>query len=129
MRDCDDSDRCTIGIDTSGVRLHRRGYRTEAGDAPLRETLAAGVLALTKTMGKELAKHNFAVNAVTPAVAKTTIALSQAPDFLKMIISKIPCRRILKLSEVASMICWLATKENSFTTGAVFDLSGGQATY
>ena len=91
--------------------------------------MKAGVLALTKSMGKELASHNIAVNAVTPAVAKTAMALSQAPDFLKMILSKIPRGRMLELSEAASMICWLATEENSFTTGAVFDLSGGRATY
>ena len=97
--------------------------------APAYSSMKAGVLALTKSMGKELAKHNIAVNAVTPAVAKTTMALSQAPDFLKMIIAKIPRGRMLELSEAASMICWLATEENSFTTGAVFDLSGGRATY
>jgi len=89
----------------------------------------AGVLALTKSLGKELAKYDIAVNAVTPAVAKTTMALSQDPDFLKMILAKIPRGRMLELSEAASMICWLATAENSFTTGSVFDLSGGRATY
>lgn len=97
--------------------------------APAYSSMKAGVLALTKSMGKELAKHNIAVNAVTPAVAKTTMALSQSTDFLKMILSKIPRGRMLELSEAASMICWLATEENSFTTGAVFDLSGGRATY
>jgi 3-oxoacyl-[acyl-carrier protein] reductase len=89
----------------------------------------AGVIALTKSLGKELAKYDIGVNAVTPAVAKTTMALSQDPDFLKMILSKIPRGRMLELSEAAAMICWLATEENSFTTGAVFDLSGGRATY
>ena len=98
-------------------------------NAPAYSSTKAGVLALTKSMGKELATYNIAVNAVTPAVAKTTMALSQAPDFLKMILSKIPRGRMLELSEAASMICWLATEENSFTTGAVFDLSGGRATY
>ena len=97
--------------------------------APAYSSMKAGVLALTKSMGKELAKHNIAVNAVTPAVAKTAMALSQAPDFLKMILAKIPRGRMLELSEAASMICWLSTEENSFTTGAVFDLSGGRATY
>ena len=89
----------------------------------------AAVLALTKSLGKELAGRNIAVNAVTPAVAKTTMALSQAPDHLAYILAKIPRGRMLELSEAASMICWLATEENSFTTGAVFDLSGGRATY
>jgi NAD(P)-dependent dehydrogenase (short-subunit alcohol dehydrogenase family) len=97
--------------------------------APAYSSTKAAVLALTKSMGKELASYNISVNAVTPAVAKTTMALSQDPDFLKMILSKIPRGRMLELSEAASMICWLATEENSFTTGAVFDLSGGRATY
>lgn len=97
--------------------------------APAYSSTKAGVLALTKSMGKELATYNISVNAVTPAVAKTTMAMSQAPDFLKMILAKIPRGRMLELSEAAAMICWLATEENSFTTGAVFDLSGGRATY
>lgn len=97
--------------------------------APAYSSTKAAVLALTKSMGKELASYNISVNAVTPAVAKTTMALSQDPDFLKMILSKIPRGRMLELSEAASMICWLATEESSFTTGAVFDLSGGRATY
>jgi NAD(P)-dependent dehydrogenase (short-subunit alcohol dehydrogenase family) len=98
-------------------------------NAPAYSSTKAAVLALTKSLGKELAGYDIAVNAVTPAVAKTTMALSQAPDFLKMILAKIPRGRMLELTEAASMICWLATSENSFTTGAVFDLSGGRATY
>ena len=97
--------------------------------APAYSSMKAGVIALTKSLGKELAKHDIAVNCVTPAVAKTTMAMSQDPEFLKMILSKIPRGRMLELGEAASMICFLATKENSFTTGAVFDLSGGRATY
>ncbi len=97
--------------------------------APAYSSTKAGVIALTKSLGKELAKHNIGVNCVTPAVAKTTMSMSQDPEFLKMILSKIPRGRMLELSEAASMICWLATEENSFTTGAVFDLSGGRATY
>jgi 3-oxoacyl-[acyl-carrier protein] reductase len=97
--------------------------------APAYSSTKAAVLALTKSMGKELAGYNIGVNAVTPAVAKTTMALSQDPDFLKMILSKIPRGRMLELSEAASMICFLASAENSFTTGGVFDLSGGRATY
>ncbi|QEN88865.1 SDR family oxidoreductase [Labrys sp. KNU-23] len=97
--------------------------------APAYSATKAGVLALTKSLGKELAKYDISVNAVTPAVAKTTMAMSQDPEFLKMILSKIPRGRMLELAEAAAMICWLATKENSFTTGAVFDLSGGRATY
>jgi 2-dehydro-3-deoxy-L-rhamnonate dehydrogenase (NAD+) len=97
--------------------------------APAYSSTKAAVLALTKSMGKELAAYNIGVNAVTPAVAKTTMALSQDPDFLKMILSKIPRGRMLELSEAAAMICFLASDENSFTTGGVFDLSGGRATY
>lgn len=97
--------------------------------APAYSSMKAGVLALTKSMGKELAAYDISVNAVTPAVAKTTLALSQDPAFFKMIVSKIPRGRMLELSEAASMICFLATAENSFTTGGVFDLSGGRATY
>jgi NAD(P)-dependent dehydrogenase (short-subunit alcohol dehydrogenase family) len=97
--------------------------------APAYSSTKAGVIALTKSLGKELAKYDIAVNAVTPAVAKTTMALSQDPEFLKMILSKIPRGRMLELSEAASMICWLATAENSFTTASTFDLSGGRATY
>ncbi len=97
--------------------------------APAYSSTKAGVIALTKSLGKELAKYDIGVNCVTPAVAKTTMALSQDPEFLKMILSKIPRGRMLELSEAASMICFLASGENSFTTGAVFDLSGGRATY
>ena len=97
--------------------------------APAYSAMKAAVLALTKSLGKELAGYNISVNAVTPAVAKTTMAMSQDPEFLKMIVGKIPRGRMLELSEAASMICYLASEENSFTTGAVFDLSGGRATY
>ena len=97
--------------------------------APAYSAMKAAVMGLTKSLGKELAGYNIGVNCVTPAVAKTTLALSQAPDFLAMIVSKIPRGRMLELEEAASMICWLASAENSFTTAAVFDLSGGRATY
>jgi 2-dehydro-3-deoxy-L-rhamnonate dehydrogenase (NAD+) len=97
--------------------------------APAYSAMKAAVIGLTKSLGKELASYNIGVNCVTPAVAKTTLAMSQAPDFLAMIVSKIPRGRMLELDEAASMICWLASAENSFTTGAVFDLSGGRATY
>lgn len=97
--------------------------------APAYSAMKAAVIGLTKSLGKELASYNIGVNCVTPAVAKTTLALSQAPDFLAMIVSKIPRGRMLELDEAASMICWLASGENSFTTGAAFDLSGGRATY
>ncbi len=98
-------------------------------NAPAYSSMKAAVIALTKSLGKELAGYNIGVNCVTPAVAKTTLAMSQAPDFLAMIVAKIPRGRMLELDEAASMICWLASGENSFTTGAAFDLSGGRATY
>ncbi|MCH9693313.1 MAG: SDR family oxidoreductase [Gammaproteobacteria bacterium] len=89
----------------------------------------AGVLALTKSLGKELAEQNIAVNAVTPGFAKTTLSMHQSKEHINYILSKIPRGRMLEISEAASMICWLASDENSFSTAAVFDLSGGRATY
>jgi 3-oxoacyl-[acyl-carrier protein] reductase len=89
----------------------------------------AAVIAMTKSLGKELAKHDIAVNCVTPAVARTPGAMEQAPAHIDYMLSRIPRGRFLELSEAASMIVWLSTAENSFTTGAVFDLSGGRATY
>lgn len=89
----------------------------------------AGLLALTKSLGKELAEYDIAVNAVTPAFAKTALAMTQSPQHIDYILSKIPRGRMLDIVEATSMICWLATAENSFTTAAVFDLSGGRATY
>ncbi|MEQ1940232.1 SDR family NAD(P)-dependent oxidoreductase [Mesorhizobium sp. CN5-321] len=92
-------------------------------------SMKAGVIALTKSLGKELAGRDIAVNCVTPAVARTSGAMAQAPEHIAYILGKIPRGRMLELEEAASMICWLVTQENSFTTGAVFDLSGGRATY
>lgn len=89
----------------------------------------AGLLALTKSLGKELATYDISVNAVTPALAKTALAMTQSPEHLAYILGKIPRGRMLEIQEAAAMICWLATEENSFTTGSVFDLSGGRATY
>jgi NAD(P)-dependent dehydrogenase (short-subunit alcohol dehydrogenase family) len=89
----------------------------------------AAVIALTKSLGKEVAQLNIAVNCVTPAVAKTPGAMEQAPEHIQYMLSKIPRGRFLELHEAAAMIAWLASEENSFTTGAVFDLSGGRATY
>jgi NAD(P)-dependent dehydrogenase (short-subunit alcohol dehydrogenase family) len=97
--------------------------------APAYSSMKAGVIGLTKSLGKELATYNISVNCVTPAVAKTAMGMSQDPDFLAMVVSKIPRGRMLELEEAASMISWLSTAENSFTTGAAFDLSGGRATY
>ena len=89
----------------------------------------AGVIALTKSLGKELAAENIAVNCVTPAVAKTPGAMDQSEEHIAYMLSKIPRGRMMELDEAASMICWLCSEENSFTTAGVFDLSGGRATY
>jgi 3-oxoacyl-[acyl-carrier protein] reductase len=89
----------------------------------------AGVIALTKSLGKELATKRIAVNCVTPAVAATTMGLSQPKEHIAYMLSRIPRGRMLELDEAAAMICWVASEENSFTTGATFDLSGGRATY
>ena len=89
----------------------------------------AAVIALTKSLGKEVAQHDIAVNCVTPAVARTPGAMAQAPEHIKYMLAKIPRGRFLELHEAAAMIAWLVSEENSFTTGAVFDLSGGRATY
>jgi 3-oxoacyl-[acyl-carrier protein] reductase len=89
----------------------------------------AAVISLTKSLGKELADKNIAVNCVTPAIAKTKLAMEQDPKHIAYILGKIPRGRMLELNEASAMICWLCTEENSFTTGAVFDLSGGRATY
>ncbi len=97
--------------------------------APAYSAMKAGVIALTKSLGKELAKYDIGVNCVTPAVARTTLAMSQDPEFVKMILAKVPRGRMLELTEAATMICFLASAENSFTMGGVFDLSGGRATY
>jgi NAD(P)-dependent dehydrogenase (short-subunit alcohol dehydrogenase family) len=89
----------------------------------------AGVIALTKSLGKETATKNIAVNCVTPAAAKTRIFDQITPEFINFMLSRIPRGRFLELAEVSSMVAWLVSEENSFTTGAVFDLSGGRATY
>ena len=89
----------------------------------------AAVLALTKTLGKELAKKNIAVNAVTPAGAKTRILDQMTDKHVKFMLSKVPRGRFLELEELSSLVCWLSSEENSFSTGAVFDISGGRSTY
>jgi NAD(P)-dependent dehydrogenase (short-subunit alcohol dehydrogenase family) len=89
----------------------------------------AGVIALTKALGKELATHDIAVNCITPAAAKTRIFEQITPEFIEFMLSKIPRGRFVEVEEIAAMVAWLVSAENSFTTGAVFDLSGGRATY
>ena len=92
-------------------------------------TAKAGVIGLTKSLGKELANKNIAVNAVTPAAAKTRIFDQMTKEHIDYMLSKIPRNRFILVEELASLVTWLVSEENSYTTGAVFDLSGGRATY
>ena len=89
----------------------------------------AGVMALTKSLGKELAAYDISVNCITPAAAKTRIFDQISQEHIDYMLSKIPRNRFLKVEEAASMVAWLCSAENSFTTGGVFDLSGGRSTY
>jgi 2-dehydro-3-deoxy-L-rhamnonate dehydrogenase (NAD+) len=89
----------------------------------------AGVMALTKSLGKELATENIAVNCITPAAAQTRILEQVTQQHIDFMLSKIPRGRFLKVDELASLATWLASEENSFSTGAVWDLSGGRSTY
>jgi len=89
----------------------------------------AGVIALTKSLGKELASANIAVNCVTPAAARTRIFAQMSDAHIQYMLSKIPRGRFLEVQELASLVAWLASEENSFSTGAVWDLSGGRSTY
>src|SRR5690606_5931558 len=89
----------------------------------------AGVIALTKSLGKETAGKNIAVNCATPAAARTRIFEQMSQQHTDYMLSRIPRGRFLELNEAAAMLAWLVSEENTFTTGAVFDLSGGRATY
>ena len=89
----------------------------------------AGVIGMTKSLAKELAKHNITVNAVTPAAVRTPIFDQMPQSHIDFMLSKIPKSRFGTVDEMASLICWLASEECSFSTGAVFDASGGRATY
>ena len=92
-------------------------------------TAKAGVIGLTKSLGKEVADKNIAVNCVTPAAAKTRIFDQMTKEHIDYMLSKIPRNRFAKVEELASLVTWLASEENSFSTSADFDLSGGRATY
>ena len=89
----------------------------------------AGVIALTKSLGKELAQTGVLVNCVTPAAAKTAIFDQMTPEHIDYMLSKIPMNRFVTVEEIASLVCWLASDDCAFSTGAVFDISGGRATY
>jgi 3-oxoacyl-[acyl-carrier protein] reductase len=98
-------------------------------NAPAYSAAKAGVIALTKSLGKELAGCDIAVNCITPAVAKTKIFDQMTQQHIDYMLAKIPRGRFVEVEEIAAMVAWLVSAENSFTTGAVFDLSGGRATY
>jgi|TARA_B100001093_G_C26658739_1_gene940832 3-oxoacyl-[acyl-carrier protein] reductase len=98
-------------------------------NAPAYSASKAAVIGLTKSLGKETASQDIAVNCITPATAKTRILDQVSQEFIDYMISKIPRNRFVTVEEVASLIAFLASKENSFTTAGVFDISGGRATY
>src|SRR5438876_729519 len=89
----------------------------------------AGVISLTKSLGKELAQTGVLVNCVTPAAAKTAIFDQMTESHIQFMLSKIPMGRFVAVDEIAALVCWLASADCSFSTGAVFDISGGRATY
>ncbi len=89
----------------------------------------AGIIGLTKSLGKELANKNIAVNAVTPAGAKTRILDQMTKEHVQRMLSKVPRGRFLEVEEFTSLVCWLSSEENTFSTAAVFDISGGRSTY
>ena len=89
----------------------------------------AGAIGLTKSLGKELANKNIAVNAVTPAGAKTRILDQMTKEHVQRMLSKVPRGRFLEVEEFTSLVCWLSSEENTFSTAAVFDISGGRSTY
>jgi len=89
----------------------------------------AGVISLTKSLGKELAQSGVLVNCVTPAAAKTAIFDQMTEQHIQYMLSKIPMNRFVNVDEIAALVCWLASEDCSFSTGAVFDISGGRATY
>ncbi len=98
-------------------------------NAPAYSAAKAGVIGLTKVLGKELADKNIAVNCVTPAVARTAIFDQMKQSQIDYMLSKVPRARFVLVEEIAAMVAWLCSDENSFTTGGVFDISGGRATY
>ena len=98
-------------------------------NAPAYSAAKAGVIALTKSLGKELAGYDIGVNCVTPAVARTRIFEQMTEAHIDYMLSKIPRGRFVEVHEIAALVAWLASRECSFTTGGVFDISGGRATY
>jgi len=98
-------------------------------NAPAYSASKAGLIALTKSLGKELASYDIAVNCITPAAAKTAIFDQMTQEHIDFMLSKIPRGRFVKVEEIASLAAFCASSDCSFTTGAVFDISGGRATY
>ena len=98
-------------------------------NASVYSSAKAGVIGLTKSLGKELADKNIAVNAITPAGAKTRILDQMSKEHVARMLAKVPRGRFLEIEEFTSLICWLSSEENSFSTAAVFDISGGRSTY
>ena len=98
-------------------------------NAPAYSSAKAAVIALTKSLGKELSQYSISVNCVTPSAAKTRIFDQMTEEHIDYMLSKIPRNRFVDLDEVASLVTWLSSEECSYSTGAVFDISGGRATY
>ncbi|TMH70724.1 MAG: SDR family oxidoreductase [Betaproteobacteria bacterium] len=113
-----------------GKELAQTGVLVNCVTPAAAQTAAkGGLIAFTKALGKELAQTGVLVNCVTPAAAQTAILEQVTPEFAKYMLSKIPMGRFVKVEEIAALVCWLASEECSFSTGAVFDISGGRATY
>ena len=132
--------RLIYGIPRGGGVAHAPGYgrivniASVAGkegnpNASAYSESKAAIIAITKSLGKELAETDIAVNCVTPAAARTRIFDQMSQEHIDYMLSKIPRARFVELDETAAMVCWLLSSENSFTTGSGFDLSGGRATY
>ena len=102
---------------------------TRNPNAPAYSAAKAGVIGLTKSLGKELADTNVLVNCVTPAVAKTRIFDQMTEEHISYMLSKIPMGRFVDVAEIAALVAWLSSDECSFSTGAVFDITGGRSTY
>ena len=107
----------------------REGFRGQGDAAPQTASSKAAVIALTKSLGKELADTGVRVNCVTPAAVKTPIFDQLTPEHIQFMLNKIPMGRFGTPDEIAAMVAWLCTEDCSFSTGAVFDLSGGRSTY
>jgi 3-oxoacyl-[acyl-carrier protein] reductase len=123
--------RQVIDVDLNAVYYCCRAVAGKEGNpnAVAYSAAKAGVIALTKSIAKETADKNIAVNCITPAAAKTRIFDQISQQHIDYMLSKIPRGRFVKVEEIAAMVAWLVSEENSFTTGAAFDLSGGRATY